>query len=142
MKRSDKSASFESADEKTKTHRIFSIGLPVGSTHSPGKVISYGRVARRLGYPRRARMVGWAMHQCPSGRGIPWHRVVGFDGALLTARRNDGPSVQRRLLELEGVRFIGERVDMSTQAWVIPLSGSGYRSAAKKLLNPALRDRR
>ena len=38
---------------------------------------------------------------------IPWHRVVRADGSLAKGAR------QRRLLEAEGVAFIGERVDMA-----------------------------
>ncbi len=39
-----------------------------------GKVVSYGQIARALGSPRSARMVGWAMARCPEG--LPWHRVI------------------------------------------------------------------
>lgn len=38
--------------------------------------------------------------------GLPWHRVVRADGSLAKGER------QRRLLQAEGVPFIGERVDM------------------------------
>src|SRR6185312_5086519 len=45
-----------------------------------GRVTTYGRIARALGAPRSARMVGWAMH---NGRGgLPFHRVVNRDGVL------------------------------------------------------------
>ena len=45
-----------------------------------GKVVSYGQIARALGSPRSARMVGWAMARCPEG--LPWHRVIKNDGSI------------------------------------------------------------
>ena len=44
------------------------------------------------------------MAATPRGRGIPWHRVLGAGGRLLV--REPYASLQRRLLESEGVRFI------------------------------------
>jgi len=41
---------------------------------------------------------------------VPWQRVVRADGSLAKG------AAQRRLLEAEGVPFIGSRVDMSV-AW-------------------------
>ena len=45
------------------------------------------------------------MAACPSGRGIPWHRVVGAGGRLLI--REPYASLQRRLLETEGMAIEG-----------------------------------
>ena len=52
-----------------------------------------------------ARQVGWAMHGCP--KGLPWQRVVGAGGKILVNSLSvgEGALLQRRLLELEGVRF-------------------------------------
>jgi len=55
------------------------------------------------------------MAASPSGKGIPWHRVVGFGGKLLI--REPYAGVQRKLLESEGVRLTGNRVDMKAHAW-------------------------
>jgi methylated-DNA-protein-cysteine methyltransferase related protein len=41
---------------------------------------------------------------------VPWHRIVRADGSLAKGGR------QRRLLEAEGVPFLGSRVDMSVAA--------------------------
>lgn len=46
----------------------------------PGRVVSYGQIARMLGRPRAAREVGRAMRLCPEG--LPWQRVVMQDGAI------------------------------------------------------------
>jgi methylated-DNA-protein-cysteine methyltransferase related protein len=74
-----------------------------------GKVATYGAVAREAGHPGAARQVAWALHDA-SARGLPWQRVLGRDGRILLGGA-DGLH-QRTLLELEGVHFKGERVDM------------------------------
>ncbi|MBU0704131.1 MAG: MGMT family protein, partial [Chloroflexi bacterium] len=46
----------------------------------PGKVTSYGAIARMLGNARAARTVGWALHSLPppvppsGGDDVPWQR--------------------------------------------------------------------
>ena len=70
-----------------------------------GRVTSYGAVARALGYPGRARHVGWALASLPPGHDVPAHRVVGADGSLRCNHCFDAPGGQRSLLEAEGVRF-------------------------------------
>jgi methylated-DNA-protein-cysteine methyltransferase-like protein len=77
-----------------------------------GKVASYGTVARLAGYPRCSRQVGFALHKNPDPENIPCHRVVFKDGSLSRAFAFGGENRQRKLLEREGVRFVGERVDM------------------------------
>jgi len=83
-----------------------------------GRVITYGELARRVRIRGGARVAGYAMAACPAGRGIPWHRVLGTGGRLLL--REPVASLQRKLLESEGVRFIGTRVDMRVHAWTKP----------------------
>ena len=68
----------------------------------PGRVLTYGAIARMMGRPRHARLVGRALWGTPSGRGIPCHRVVNSRGG--TAPGWDG---QRNLLENEGCLSIG-----------------------------------
>jgi methylated-DNA-protein-cysteine methyltransferase related protein len=40
-----------------------------------GRVMTYGEVAEKAGYPGAARQVVWALRN--SGPAVPWHRVVG-----------------------------------------------------------------
>jgi len=73
-----------------------------------GKVISYGQIAWMLGRPRAARMVGWAMRQCPEH--LPWQRVVMADGTVTGGVHAD---IRKAVLEAEGVTFLADgRVDM------------------------------
>jgi methylated-DNA-protein-cysteine methyltransferase related protein len=73
-----------------------------------GRVMTYGRVAKALRLPGGARSAGRAMAACPSGRGVPWHRVVGAGGRLLI--REPHASLQRKLLESEGMELAEKRI--------------------------------
>jgi methylated-DNA-protein-cysteine methyltransferase-like protein len=73
-----------------------------------GRVTTYGAIARASKLPGGARAAGRAMAACPSGRGIPWHRVVGAGGTLLL--REPNVSLQRKLLESEGLQVSGRRI--------------------------------
>jgi len=88
-----------------------------------GKVLTYGQIATLVGAPHMARQAGWAMHGCPAG--LPWQRVVGAGGKILinSLSSGEGPLLQRKLLELEGVNFVGKRVDMRIhQFWPLKKS--------------------
>jgi len=80
-----------------------------------GRVTTYGDLARELRLPGGARVAGYAMASCPGGSGIPWHRVVGAGGRLLIAEPH--ASLQRKLLESEGVAVDGRKIDMKRHAW-------------------------
>jgi methylated-DNA-protein-cysteine methyltransferase-like protein len=71
----------------------------------PGKVISYGAIARMLGRPRAARTVGWALHSLPKGSDVPWHRVINSQGHIPTRGREHSAALQQALLETEGIEF-------------------------------------
>jgi methylated-DNA-protein-cysteine methyltransferase related protein len=81
-----------------------------------GRVTTYGALAKALRLRGGARAAGYAMAACPSGKGIPWHRVIGAGGRLLIQEPHS--SLQRRLLETEGVILDGKRVNMKTFAWM------------------------
>jgi len=80
-----------------------------------GRVLTYGAVARILRLRGGARSAGRAMAATPSGKGIPWHRVVGDRGKLLI--REPYASLQRKLLESEGVKLLESRVDLKRYLW-------------------------
>ena len=83
-----------------------------------GRVATYGQIARLLGAPRSARVVGWAMHGTPKGSRLPWHRVVQQGGSLSPGACPADPGRQRRLLEREGVMFrLDGRIDMLVHQW-------------------------
>src|SRR5215467_9652421 len=80
-----------------------------------GRVITYGGLAKALSLRGGARSAGRAMAASPSGQGIPWHRVVGYGGKLLI--REPYASLQRKMLESEGVEMSERRVNMKLLAW-------------------------
>jgi len=73
-----------------------------------GRVSTYGAVAEAAGYPRCSRHVAKVLHQVP---GLPWQRVLGSGGRI--SLPGECGLEQRFLLEAEGVRFKGRRVDLA-----------------------------
>jgi methylated-DNA-protein-cysteine methyltransferase-like protein len=85
-----------------------------------GKVVTYGQLAIRLGRPRAARTVGWAMKSAPPELGLPCHRVVDRFGHLAPDYVFGGSHIQRALLEGEGIAFDAEGcVDLDRHLWDI-----------------------
>jgi methylated-DNA-protein-cysteine methyltransferase-like protein len=86
----------------------------------PGRVITYGAIARLLGEPRKAREVGWAMAAAPQSEvPLPAHRVINARGELSGGPAFGGYEVQRARLEAEGVVFEADgRVDLDRYLWL------------------------
>ena len=82
----------------------------------PGRVTTYGRIARQVGCTARA--VGFAMAALPDGHDLPWQRVINSQGGISPRRNGDGELLQRLLLEGEGVQFDGrDRIDLHRYGW-------------------------
>lgn len=69
----------------------------------PGKVTSYGAIARYLGSTGSSRIVGWAMNASHGDMSIPAHRVVNRNGLLTGKHHFEGTNLMEQLLESEGV---------------------------------------
>ncbi len=95
-----------------------------------GRVLTYGALAKALRLPGGARSAGRAMAATPSGKGIPWHRVIGERGKILI--REPYASLQRKLLESEGVTVFESRVDLKRHLWKPPKRSPLKYEAAKK----------
>lgn len=100
-------------------HRVWDLVRQV----PPGKVTTYGQIARLLGAPEGveertylafgARWVGGAMASCPED--VPWQRVINSQGEISL---RPGAERQRQLLEEEGVVFSERgRVDLKRFGW-------------------------
>lgn len=84
----------------------------------PGRVTTYGRIARAAGAARSARMVGWLLHNAPPEIAAVAHRVVNRHGELTGGWAWGHPAVMRALLEDEGVTFVEEFcVDLERHLW-------------------------
>jgi methylated-DNA-protein-cysteine methyltransferase related protein len=92
-----------------------------------GKVATYGGVARVAGYPGTARQVAWALRASGAKR-LPWQRVLGSGGKILLP--GEAGLHQRTLLEVEGVRFRGNRVDMERYEFAFRCANPGSRACA------------
>ena len=78
----------------------------------PGRVSTYGDVARMAGRPGAARAVGNILREAPDP-GLPYHRVIGAAGAIGGFGRS--PHLKRALLAAEGHTFRGKRLREFTQ---------------------------
>jgi len=96
-----------------------------------GRVLTYGALARALRLRGGARSAGRAMAASPSGRGIPWHRVLGAGGRILI--REPYAGLQRKLLETEGVLVVESRVDLKRHLWT---PGTPNRKSPKRASAP------
>ncbi len=82
-----------------------------------GKVATYGQIAALAGAPGAARAVGNAMRTNKDTKAVPCHRVVGSTGALTGYAYGNGLSTKLAMLKKEGVKFKGERVDLTLSGW-------------------------
>ena len=79
----------------------------------PGKVASYGQIARLIGRERNARLVGRVLGRAEYYGNYPCHRVVNHAGRLAPHFRE-----QHDLLAGEGVGFKDHGcVDMKKYGW-------------------------
>jgi O-6-methylguanine DNA methyltransferase len=81
----------------------------------PGRVATYGDIARKAGRPRAARAVGNIMRSC--GRpDVPAHRVIAAGGRL--GGYGGREMMKRALLSAEGIVVAGSRVrDLDRVRW-------------------------
>ncbi len=83
-----------------------------------GRVATYGQVARLAGFPRHARLVGYALHALPDASRVPWQRVINARGEVSPRAIPGFEGLQVRLLEREGVCFDGRgRVSLRCYQW-------------------------
>ena len=84
-----------------------------------GRVTTYGAIARYLGSPGAARMVGWAMNQSHTyPEYVPAHRVVNRKGLLTGKHHFEGSQVMQEMLENEGARISENRIlNMKEMFW-------------------------
>ncbi len=79
--------------------RIYEVACAI----PPGRVLTYGEVASRLGI-NNARAIGQALGRNPIPVIVPCHRVVAAGGKLGGFSAHGGATTKRRLLAIEGAR--------------------------------------
>jgi len=78
----------------------------------PGRVATYGDIARLAGRPRAARAVGNIMAGC-TRPDVPCHRVIAAGGRL--GGYGGNLALKRGLLRAEGILVVGMRVKAAEQ---------------------------
>ncbi len=92
----------------------------------PGRVTSYGAIAKALGTPSSSRMVGWAMNAAHSKKDVPAHRVVNRNGLLTGKMHFETPEKMQQLLELEAIAVKNDKIiDFQNHFWD-PLEEIGF----------------
>jgi len=76
------------------------------ATVPPGRVTTYGALARAAGVPKAARLIGAVMRGNPNAPKIPCHRVVKSDGSIGGYSGSAEENIRKkvRMLESEGVQ--------------------------------------
>jgi methylated-DNA-[protein]-cysteine S-methyltransferase len=77
--------------------RVYEVALEI----PPGRTLTYGEVATRLGDRRQAQAVGQALGRNPFAPLVPCHRVVAADGRTGGFSAVGGVATKLRLLALE-----------------------------------------
>lgn len=75
-----------------------------------GKITTYGAIAKYLGTPKSARMVGWALNASKNDDTIPAHRVVNQKGLLTGKNHFKGTNLMEQLLESENVKLYNNQI--------------------------------
>lgn len=96
--------------------RIYSVVRQI----PPGKVASYGQIARIVG-GCTPRMVGYAMAALRSSKDIPevpWQRVINSQGKISMHGSGLGSAIQKQRLEEEGIEFSSDNIiDLDRFGW-------------------------
>ncbi len=87
-----------------------------------GRVSTYGEIAELAGLPGHARQVGYALHalreEAEGDDAVPWQRVVNARGEVSGRSEPGMESLQRQVLEAEGVVFDARgRIDLEAYRW-------------------------
>ena len=98
------------SDSSNLSNHLNSSALPSSTdlgrnSQSIGKVSTYGDIAKALGMPLAARLIGQILHENPNPVVVPCHRVVHSNGKI--GGYAYGSEKKRKLLEEEGVKFCG-----------------------------------
>lgn len=84
-----------------------------------GKVTTYGAIAKFLGAPKSARMVGWALNGSKS-KNVPAHRVVNRKGLLTGKQHFEGTNLMQQLLENEGIVVVDNQIQNLSECFWDP----------------------
>ncbi len=88
----------------------------------PGKVCTFGLIAKGIGSEGSARIVGWALNASHTGADVPAHRVVNRNGLLTGKHHFEGVNLMQQLLENEGIIVRENKVvNFEKHLWIPPV---------------------
>lgn len=77
----------------------------------PGRISTYGIIAKHIGSPKAARMVGWALNKSGNEKEfVPAHRVVNRKGLLTGKNHFANQNTMAEMLESEGINIIDNQI--------------------------------
>lgn len=92
----------------------------------PGRVTSYGAIAKALGAAKSSRLVGYAMNASHSAQiQVPAHRVVNRNGVLTGKHHFTDSSEMQNKLESEGIDVIDNQVQNFEELFWNPVEELG-----------------
>ena len=74
----------------------------------PGRTLTYGEVAHKIGEPNSARAVGQALGHNPFAPIVPCHRVLGAGNTGVGFSANGGVETKLKMLEIERAQLGGQ----------------------------------
>ncbi len=83
----------------------------------PGRVSTYGEIAKRAGLPGYARQVGYILKNLAENTQLPWHRVINAQGKISFPADTELYREQAQRLAAEGLIFSNNRVSLRKYLW-------------------------
>ncbi|MEH7235583.1 MGMT family protein [Bacillus sp. JJ1562] len=77
----------------------------------PGKVMTYGQIAKLAGSPRGARQVVRVLHSMSKKYNLPWFRVINSKGEIAISDE-ETHAAQIIFLEDEGIEVVNRSIDL------------------------------
>lgn len=96
---------------KLKDDHFFDSVLDLTKCIPYGRVTTYGAIAKAIGSPNSARLVGWTLSNLAHDRmDIPAHRVINRNGMLSGKAHFNPPELMQELLAREGILVVDDKV--------------------------------
>ncbi|MDX1920736.1 MAG: MGMT family protein [Candidatus Caenarcaniphilales bacterium] len=106
-------------NKKEKSLALKGAVLKVVSQIPEDKVMYFGQIADMVG--SHARLVGFILTGMNEEemKTYPWYRVVAKDGYISSLKLGVKGLLQKNLLEREGYKLLGDKVDMNEHLWLL-----------------------
>lgn len=90
--------------------------IEIISAIPPGKVATYGQIAKIAGSPRGARQVVRILHTMTRKYNLPWHRVINGKG-IISINDPEHADLQKLKLQQEKIEISDLKIDLDKFGW-------------------------